>query len=89
MGHLSFGLEEKMKEAYEEIDRLVGEVAKTLDCPVLIVSDHGMERMGKGRYGDHTMNGFWSSNDKLDLDLNMPRITAFYKIISQVGGMNG
>lgn len=84
VGHLSFGIEEKMKEAYDEIDKIVGDVAKMFDCPVLIVSDHGMERMGKGRYGDHTMNGFWSSNEKLNLSLNMPRITDFYKIISQV-----
>jgi hypothetical protein len=86
VGHLSFGMEEKMKDVYCEVDNIAADVSKKCNCPILIVSDHGMQRIGSGRYGDHTMNGFWSSNKKLGLNLNMPKITDFYKIISRFGG---
>jgi predicted AlkP superfamily pyrophosphatase or phosphodiesterase len=89
IGHLSFGIEEKMKEVYRDVDGIVGEITNKADCPILIVSDHGMGKIGKGRYGDHTMNGFWSSNRKLGLNLNTPRITDFFRIISKAGGSSG
>jgi len=88
VGHLSFGIEEKMREVYEELDSVVGKVAEDYDCPILIVSDHGMERIGEGRYGDHTMNGFWSSSGEVSFG-NMPKITDFYSVIPQIGGCDG
>ena len=85
IGHLSFGMEDKMRNAYSEVDAIVGDAATGAGFPVLVVSDHGMQRIGSGRYGDHRMKGFWSSNSKLGLDLNLPNITDFYKIIMGVG----
>lgn len=84
VGHLSFGIDEKMREVYEELDRIVGKIAGEYDCPILIISDHGMERIGEGRYGDHNMNGFWSSNGRIDFE-SKPRITDFYSLISKMG----
>lgn len=78
IGHLSFGIFEKMKEVYEELENLAKQV-KGLDDFILIVSDHGMKAIG--RYGDHTKNGFYSLNKKLNLKLNPVRITDFYSLI--------
>jgi hypothetical protein len=79
IGHLSFGIEEKMKEVYKELEDLAREVIAS-DDDVLVVSDHGMKAVG--RYGDHTRNGFYSSNHKLGLKL--PKITGFYDVIKGV-----
>jgi hypothetical protein len=76
IGHLSFGLTEKMAAVYEELDKIAEEV-KTSEDFILIVSDHGMKAVG--RYGDHSRNGFYSVNHKLGL--NLPEITSFYNII--------
>lgn len=89
IGHLSFGIDEKMRQAYGELDKIAAEASKICDCPILVVSDHGMERIGEGRYGDHTNRGFWSSNAKLGLKLKNPKITDFYKLIANIGGKNG
>jgi len=84
IGHLSFGILDKMKAAYEELEKLTREVKSSADDFILIVSDHGMKAVG--RYGDHTKNGFYSSNRKLELSL--PKITDFYSLIRRVASKN-
>ncbi len=79
IGHLSFGLTEKMATVYEELDK-IAEEAKPSEDLILIISDHGMKAVG--RYGDHSRNGFYSSN--IQLGLNLPEITSFYKIIERI-----
>jgi hypothetical protein len=77
IGHLSFGVYTKMKEVYTELDNLAGKIKNT-DEFILIISDHGMKAIG--RYGDHTMNGYYSANKALNL--NLPKITDFHNIIT-------
>jgi hypothetical protein len=79
IGHLSFGITEKMAEVYRELDEVAGKV-KDLDNFVLVISDHGMKAVG--RYGDHSRNGFYSLNKELGLDF--PKITSFYDLIRKV-----
>jgi hypothetical protein len=79
IGHLSFGITEKMAEVYRELDEVAGEV-KDLDSFVLVISDHGMKAVG--RYGDHSRNGFYSLNKGLGLDF--PKITSFYDLIRRI-----
>jgi hypothetical protein len=79
VGHLSFGITEKMAEIYYELDRMAEEI-EDLDNFVLVISDHGMKQVG--RYGDHSRNGFYSFNHKLGL--NMPKITSFYNLIRRI-----
>jgi phosphopentomutase len=76
IGHLSFGITEKMAEVYRELDQLAEKI-KDADDYILIISDHGMEAVG--RFGDHNRNGFYSFNHKVGL--NMPKITSFYDLI--------
>ena len=76
IGHLSFGIAEKMAKVYQELDQLAEKV-KDSDDSVLIISDHGMEAVG--RYGDHNQNGFYSFNQKFGL--NLPKVTSFYDLI--------
>lgn len=84
-GHLFRGDLSKMFEVYQELDELTKEVKLNApeDTWILIVSDHGMRRLGE-RYGDHSkMNyGFYSSN--IVLKLNRPKITDFYNIIRRI-----
>jgi len=79
IGHLSFGITEKMAEVYNELDKMAEEI-KNSDSFVLVISDHGMKAVG--RYGDHSRNGFYSFNKKLGL--NLPRITSFYSPIRRI-----
>jgi hypothetical protein len=74
IGHLSFGIYTKMKKVYTELEDLAGEL-KNSEHLTLIISDHGMKAIG--RYGDHTMNGYYSTNKTLNLHL--PKITDFHK----------
>lgn len=80
IGHLSFGIPEKIEKAYKELEGIAREVRSSSEEFTLIISDHGMKAVG--RYGDHSRNGFYSTNRKLGL--NLPRITDFYKIIEGV-----
>ena len=80
IGHLSFGVPQKMEVVYRELDSLAKDVKSSVDDRILIVSDHGMKAIG--RYGDHTKNGFYSLNWRLGL--NMPRITQFYSVIRRL-----
>ena len=77
IGHLSFGDEEKMKMVYEELNSIVRKTKKVYKETILIISDHGMKSIG--RFGDHTKNGFWSLNKKINL--KKPKITDFYPLI--------
>ena len=76
IGHLSFGIIDKMKDVYSELEGLAKET-KSSNVFTLVISDHGMTAIG--RYGDHTKNGFYSTNKKLDL--NLPKITDFYNLL--------
>ncbi len=78
IGHLSFGIEEKMKPVYQELENLAEKVSDIKDT-ILIISDHGMKAVG--RYGDHNQNGFYSFNTKMGL--NLPKITQFYDLIKE------
>jgi len=80
VGHLSFGIPEKMEKAYRELETLAQEAISSSDELVLVVSDHGMKAVG--RYGDHTRKGFYSVNRRLGLDV--PRITDFHDMIEGV-----
>ncbi|MDH5795685.1 MAG: alkaline phosphatase family protein, partial [Candidatus Bathyarchaeota archaeon] len=80
IGHLSFGISEKMERSYRELESLAKEVRALSDDIILIVSDHGMKAVG--RYGDHNRNGFYSANRRLGLDV--PRITDFHDAIEGV-----
>jgi hypothetical protein len=77
VGHLSFGVEPKMKAIYMEFDDLAKTVAAKAD-KLLVISDHGMQAVG--RYGDHSRHGFWSLNYIADLE--EPKITDFHDIIT-------
>ncbi len=79
IGHLSFGVLDKMKMVYNELDE-IARIARKSDEFILIVSDHGMKAVGM--FGDHSRNGFYSSNERLNLD--KPKITDFYKIIKKM-----
>lgn len=76
IGHLSFGITEKMAKVYQELEQLAEKI-KDADDSVLIISDHGMKAIG--RYGDHNRNGFYSFNHKIGL--NLPKITSFHDLI--------
>jgi len=76
IGHLSFGVVNKMKDVYNTLEELAKET-KNSDDFTLVISDHGMKAIG--RYGDHTKNGFYSANR--ELGLNLPKITDFYNTI--------
>lgn len=77
IGHLSFGLPEKMEKVYIELEQMAQELKTHSDDLILVISDHGMKPVG--RYGDHSRNGFYSANRKMGL--NLPKITDFYNII--------
>jgi fructose/tagatose bisphosphate aldolase len=78
LGHLSFGMKIKMKLIYDDLGKLVEEVQTRYNCPILVISDHGMESVG--RFGDHSDHGFWSVN--FDLELDNPKPTDFAEIIA-------
>lgn len=79
--HLFWYDSERISRAYEEADTTVkliqGKMPK--DCLMLIVSDHGQKK------GRHTPYGFYSSNEKLEL--NNPKITDFADTIRSYLGL--
>ncbi len=79
VGHLSFGIDEKMRKVYEELNS-IARTARKKGATIFIVSDHGMKQVG--RFGDHTSHGFWSFNR--DMKLDKPKITDFRKTIEQL-----
>ncbi len=79
IGHLSFGLDLKMKIIYQELNDIARKVqTEHQEATILIISDHGMQKIGK--FGDHSRHGFWSLNKKISL--NNPKPTDFANLIS-------
>ena len=76
IGHLSFGVTSKMRIAYQELDELAGLAVKRSSSGLLILSDHGMEAVG--RFGDHSRQGFWSSS--LSIAENNLKLTHLFNI---------
>ncbi|VVB91634.1 Uncharacterised protein [uncultured archaeon] len=72
IGHLNFGNRAMMKMIYKDLD----EIAGTLKDSFIVLSDHGMEKIGI--FGDHSNYGFWSTDFK---DLGNPKITDFAGMI--------
>jgi len=79
IGHLSFGLAEKMSSVYVELEGIAREVKSSATDLTLVISDHGMKPVG--RFGDHSENGFYSLNREWKLKL--PKMTDFYELIKQ------
>lgn len=78
IGHLNFGNKMMMKLIYKDLDDIAKHCAEK-GCPVVILSDHGMESVGM--FGDHSTYGFWSTNFK---DMGNPKITEFCETIPEV-----
>ena len=83
IGHLNFGNIKEMKRVYQELESIVKQIKNIKDF-ILIISDHGMEAVG--RFGDHTKNGFYSVNKKLNFE--NPQITDFFGIIKSIISQN-
>jgi len=83
-GEVCFENTEKIRDIYSKVDKFVKEVKCKLNdkCFVLIISDHGMERLGKHSFGKHSNYAFYSMNRKLGL--KNPKITDFYLLIKNV-----
>lgn len=79
-GHRFFSDLKKMKKVYRKLDSLTKKVKEIWEDWILIVSDHGMERLGK--FGTHSNldYGFYSSSKKFSL--NSPKFTEFFDIIA-------
>lgn len=80
VGHLSFGIKSKMRMIYQEFDEISRQIKEKINCPLLIVSDHGMEAIG--RFGDHSNHGFWSASFKTEL--SNPKPTDFAEFIKSI-----
>jgi len=72
VGHLNFGNRIMMKMIYKDLD----EIAGTIKDSFIVLSDHGMEKVGI--FGDHSNYGFWSTDFE---DIGSPKITDFARII--------
>ncbi len=82
-GELCFADPKRLSEIYKKFDSFVTEVKKRLnECFVFIISDHGMERLGKTPFGKHSNHAFYSINKPLGL--KNPKITDFYALIRKV-----
>ncbi len=75
IGHLNFGNRTMMKMIYKDFD----EIAASINDPFIVLSDHGMEKVGI--FGDHSNYGFWSTDFK---DFENPRITEFADILKNL-----
>lgn len=83
IGHLNFGNTTMMKMIYDDLDEIAGKI----NGDVLVLSDHGMEAIGK--FGDHSGYGFWSTNFKdlgeplaEDGEKHRPKITDFASVLT-------
>lgn len=80
-GELSFN--RKLEQMYFLINDFAKDVRNlSNENFVLIISDHGMERISNTRFGKHSNHAFYSSN--ICLGLNNPKITEFYNVIQEV-----
>ena len=79
IGHLNFGSLKTMENVYQELNELAYQTKKIQPAEkILITSDHGMKEVG--RFGDHTMAGFYSLNFDAKIS-RKPKITEFYDLI--------
>lgn len=78
IGHLNFGNRPLMKMIYRDFDEIAGAIEETF----IVLSDHGMERIGM--FGDHSNYGYWSTDFK---DLGTPKITDFADIIKEMSDL--
>lgn len=79
IGHLSFGIKNKMKTIYMDLDNIARNATEKGE-PMLILSDHGMKAVES--YGDHCQEyGFWSNN--LGKKLGNPKITDLSKFVTK------
>lgn len=81
VGHLNFGNRTLMKMIYDDLEEIVEEIKKVRDDHLLVLSDHGME--GVGMFGDHSDYGFWSFDEKCDLE--RPKLTDFAEFLTSLG----
>jgi len=82
-GELCLDHTKDLSRIYAKVDKFVKEIKRRLDESfVLIVSDHGIERLGRTRFGKHSNYAFYSANFPLHLD--SPKITDFYPLIREV-----
>jgi hypothetical protein len=72
VGHLNFGNKMMMKMIYKDLDEIAGMIKDGF----IVLSDHGMEKVGI--FGDHSNYGFWSTDYE---DIGSPKITDFASII--------
>ena len=78
IGELSFGHFKDMFKAYIASNHYVKQVTDALsdDVACIIISDHGMRRLGNTNYGSHSDYAFYSLNFKTDWKPQM--VTDFY-----------
>lgn len=81
-GELSFGTA-SFRDMYAKVDSFVKEVKQRANGSfVLVISDHGIRRLGKTPFGRHSNYAFYSINK--ELGLSNPKVTDFYYIISRM-----
>ena len=83
--HLFISDKLRVMRYYYEVDRFVGEVRKLSpsDAMIFVISDHGMKQ--KGRLGDHSDHGFWSSSIYID-NFSSPKPADFYYLWKKILG---
>jgi hypothetical protein len=82
-GEFCFGDTKKLRKMYMAFDIFVKEAKKKLsESFVLVISDHGIERLGKTPFGKHSDYAFYSINR--NIGLSNPKITDFYLLIKNV-----
>ena len=80
-GELLIENKNELLKVYRACDCFVREIKKRFDDAfILIVSDHGIEKLEDTKFGKHSTHGFYSSN--ISLGLNNPFITDFYELIT-------
>lgn len=81
-GELSFN--EKLISAYHMVNDFAEKIRNLVDNSsfILIISDHGIERIGKTRFGKHSDYGFYSTN--ISLRMNTPKHVDFFNVIKKV-----
>ncbi len=78
IGHLNFGNRIMMQMIYKDLD----EIASAIKDTFIVLSDHGMIRLGM--FGDHSNYGFWSTDFE---DIGCPRITDFAGMIREIANV--
>ncbi len=80
-GELSFG--PKLNQMYFMVNDFAKKVESLLDESfMLIISDHGIERLGETSFGKHSDYAFYSIDRKMGL--KNPKITDFYFLIKNI-----